>query len=166
MTYQGSRGDSVVFDKFIMGGTKKEVILTGYQGFVKDILWLIKVYSFEIQWLILPAIVLFEGSKRGERFVCILKKKTSLLHILWIVLECGSRSSIRFSYPAFCFYLFIKNLCSSSAVMENYKNAPRHLYGLTASQMDMFMTEDNPASRQAEKVTEVVQCRQLQAVLF
>lgn len=60
MTYQGSRGDSVVFDKFIMGGTKKEVILTGYQGFVKDILWLIKVYSFEIQWLILPAIVLFE----------------------------------------------------------------------------------------------------------
>lgn len=39
--------------------------------------------------------------------------------------------------------------------MENYKNVPKSLYGLTASQMDMFMTEDNPASRQSQKVTEV-----------
>lgn len=38
--------------------------------------------------------------------------------------------------------------------MDNYKNVPKHLYGLTASQMDMFMTEDNPVMRQAEKVTE------------
>lgn len=38
--------------------------------------------------------------------------------------------------------------------MDNYKNAPRYLYGLSASQMDMFMTEDNPVRRQAEKVTE------------
>lgn len=38
--------------------------------------------------------------------------------------------------------------------MDNYKNIPKHLYGLTASQMDMFMTEDNPVMRQAEKVTE------------
>ncbi|XP_010243400.1 PREDICTED: ATP-dependent Clp protease proteolytic subunit-related protein 1, chloroplastic [Nelumbo nucifera] len=39
-------------------------------------------------------------------------------------------------------------------LMDNYKNAPKYLYGLTASQMDMFMTEDSPISRQAEKVTE------------
>jgi len=39
--------------------------------------------------------------------------------------------------------------------MDNYKNVPRHLYGLNASQMDMFMTEDSPVRRQAEKVTEV-----------
>ncbi|XXG63912.1 hypothetical protein AAC387_Pa05g1998 [Persea americana] len=39
-------------------------------------------------------------------------------------------------------------------LMENYKNVPKSLYGLTASQMDMFMTEDNPASRQSQKVTE------------
>ncbi|CAI9781840.1 unnamed protein product [Fraxinus pennsylvanica] len=39
-------------------------------------------------------------------------------------------------------------------MMDNYKNAPQYLYGLTPSQMDMFMTEDNPVSRQAEKVTE------------
>ncbi|XP_065871046.1 ATP-dependent Clp protease proteolytic subunit-related protein 1, chloroplastic [Euphorbia lathyris] len=37
---------------------------------------------------------------------------------------------------------------------DNYKNVPRHLYGLTPSQMDMFMTEDNPARRQSESVTE------------
>ncbi|XP_020577908.1 ATP-dependent Clp protease proteolytic subunit-related protein 1, chloroplastic [Phalaenopsis equestris] len=37
---------------------------------------------------------------------------------------------------------------------ENYKNVPQHLYGLTASQMDMFMTEDNPVRRQQERVTE------------
>ncbi|XP_057782968.1 ATP-dependent Clp protease proteolytic subunit-related protein 1, chloroplastic [Salvia miltiorrhiza] len=39
-------------------------------------------------------------------------------------------------------------------LMENYKNAPQYLYGLTPSQMDMFMTEDNPVRRQSEKVTE------------
>ncbi|KAL0384317.1 UNVERIFIED_CONTAM: ATP-dependent Clp protease proteolytic subunit-related protein 1, chloroplastic [Sesamum radiatum] len=38
--------------------------------------------------------------------------------------------------------------------MDNYKNTPQYLYGLTPSQMDMFMTEDNPVRRQAEKVTE------------
>ncbi|KAI4318434.1 hypothetical protein MLD38_032137 [Melastoma candidum] len=37
---------------------------------------------------------------------------------------------------------------------ENFKNVPRYLYGLTPSQMDMFMTEDNPVRRQSEKVTE------------
>lgn len=40
-------------------------------------------------------------------------------------------------------------------VMDNYKNAPQYLYGLSPSQMDMFMTEDNPVRRQSEKVTEV-----------
>lgn len=39
--------------------------------------------------------------------------------------------------------------------MANYKHNPRHFYGLNASQMEMFMTEDSPVSRQAEKVTEV-----------
>ncbi|XP_050210618.1 ATP-dependent Clp protease proteolytic subunit-related protein 1, chloroplastic [Mercurialis annua] len=39
-------------------------------------------------------------------------------------------------------------------LMENYKNVPRHLYGLSPSQLDMFMTEDNPVRRQAESVTE------------
>ncbi|EPS66879.1 hypothetical protein M569_07897 [Genlisea aurea] len=39
-------------------------------------------------------------------------------------------------------------------LMSNYKNAPQYLYGLSPSQMDMFMTEDNPVRRQAEKVTE------------
>lgn len=42
-----------------------------------------------------------------------------------------------------------------AAVMDNYKNAPSCLYGLSASQMDMFMTEDNPFRRQADQVTEV-----------
>ncbi|KAH9655700.1 ATP-dependent clp protease proteolytic subunit-related protein 1 [Citrus sinensis] len=39
-------------------------------------------------------------------------------------------------------------------LMDNYKNVPRHLYGLTPSQMDMFMTEENPVCRQAASVTE------------
>ncbi|KAK6916339.1 Clp protease proteolytic subunit /Translocation-enhancing protein TepA [Dillenia turbinata] len=39
-------------------------------------------------------------------------------------------------------------------LMDNFKNVPQYLYGLTASQMDMFMTEDNPVRRQAESVTE------------
>eukprot|EP00262_Sarcandra_glabra_P021573 TRINITY_DN920_c0_g1_i1.p1 TRINITY_DN920_c0_g1~~TRINITY_DN920_c0_g1_i1.p1 ORF type:complete len:400 (-),score=68.18 TRINITY_DN920_c0_g1_i1:422-1621(-) len=39
-------------------------------------------------------------------------------------------------------------------LMDNFKNVPKHLYGLTASQMDMFMTEDSPIARQSEKVTE------------
>ncbi|KAL2930268.1 ATP-dependent Clp protease proteolytic subunit-related protein 1 chloroplastic [Bienertia sinuspersici] len=38
--------------------------------------------------------------------------------------------------------------------MENFKNVPQYLYGLTPSQMDMFMTEDNPVCRQSERVTE------------
>jgi len=39
-------------------------------------------------------------------------------------------------------------------LMDNYKNVPESLYGLSPSQMDMFMTEDNPIRRQSEKVTE------------
>ncbi|CAL0316345.1 unnamed protein product [Lupinus luteus] len=39
-------------------------------------------------------------------------------------------------------------------VMDNYKSAPKHLYGLSPSQMDMFMTEDNPIRQQSERVTE------------
>ncbi|XP_044489735.1 ATP-dependent Clp protease proteolytic subunit-related protein 1, chloroplastic-like isoform X5 [Mangifera indica] len=39
-------------------------------------------------------------------------------------------------------------------LMDNFKNVPQYLYGLSASQMDMFMTEDNPVCRQSERVTE------------
>ena len=39
-------------------------------------------------------------------------------------------------------------------LMENYKNVPQYFYGLTPSQMDMFMTEDNPISQLSERVTE------------
>ncbi|KGN43854.1 ATP-dependent Clp protease proteolytic subunit-related protein 1, chloroplastic [Cucumis sativus] len=39
-------------------------------------------------------------------------------------------------------------------LIENYKNVPQYLYGLTPSQMDMFMTEDNPVQRQSELVNE------------
>ncbi|PON90558.1 ATP-dependent Clp protease proteolytic subunit [Trema orientale] len=39
-------------------------------------------------------------------------------------------------------------------LMDNFKNAPQYLYGLSPSQMDMFMTEDNPVRRQSEAVTE------------
>ena len=40
--------------------------------------------------------------------------------------------------------------------MDNYKNIPKQFYGLTASQMEIFMTEDNPIRRQSERVTEVL----------
>ena len=61
-------------------------------------------------------------------------------------------------------YYWILALCSfltfnyflSFVVMDNYKNTPQYLYGLTPSQMDMFMTEDNPVRRQAERVTQVL----------
>lgn len=39
-------------------------------------------------------------------------------------------------------------------VMQNFKNVPQYFYGLNPAQMDMFMTEDSPVRRQAEKVTE------------
>ncbi|EOX98458.1 ATP-dependent Clp protease proteolytic subunit [Theobroma cacao] len=39
-------------------------------------------------------------------------------------------------------------------LMDNFKNVPQYLYGLSPSQMDMFMTEDNPVRRQSERVTE------------
>ncbi|XP_009616895.1 ATP-dependent Clp protease proteolytic subunit-related protein 1, chloroplastic-like [Nicotiana tabacum] len=39
-------------------------------------------------------------------------------------------------------------------LQDNYKSAPQYLYGLSPSQMDMFMTEDNPVRRQSESVTE------------
>ncbi|KAK8993563.1 hypothetical protein V6N11_033656 [Hibiscus sabdariffa] len=45
-----------------------------------------------------------------------------------------------------------KNL--KDGLMDNYKNVPGYLYGLSPSQMDMFMTEDSPVRRQSESVTE------------
>lgn len=58
------------------------------------------------------------------------------------------------------FHLMVRQLrflCLSSlfVVMDNFKNVPQYLYGLSPSQMDMFMTEDNPVRRQSERVTEV-----------
>ncbi|XP_042516412.1 adenine phosphoribosyltransferase 1-like [Macadamia integrifolia] len=38
-------------------------------------------------------------------------------------------------------------------LMDNNKNAPKYLYGLTPSQMDMFMTEDSLIRKQSKKVT-------------
>lgn len=64
--------------------------------------------------------------------------------------RCESRSSD--SYEHIPKQFREENL--KKGLMDNYKNVPKHLYGLTASQMDMFMTEDNPVMRQAEKVTE------------
>ncbi|KAK1324074.1 hypothetical protein QJS10_CPA02g00300 [Acorus calamus] len=37
---------------------------------------------------------------------------------------------------------------------ENFKNVPKYFYGLSPSQMDMFMTEDSPIMRQSQKATE------------
>eukprot|EP00249_Psilotum_nudum_P012185 c23628_g1_i1 orf=631-1851(-) len=39
-------------------------------------------------------------------------------------------------------------------LMENFKNVPSYFYGLNPSQMDMFLTEDSPVLRQADRVTE------------
>jgi len=39
--------------------------------------------------------------------------------------------------------------------MDNYKNVPQFLYGLSSAQMEMFMNDDNPYNRQSQKVTEV-----------
>ncbi|KAM7251742.1 hypothetical protein ACFE04_023625 [Oxalis oulophora] len=39
-------------------------------------------------------------------------------------------------------------------LMDNYKNIPSHLYGLSPSQIEMFMTKDNPFQRQSQCVTE------------
>ncbi|XP_010933602.1 ATP-dependent Clp protease proteolytic subunit-related protein 1, chloroplastic [Elaeis guineensis] len=64
--------------------------------------------------------------------------------------RCESRSSS--SYDHIPKQFREENL--KDGLMDNYKNASRYLYGLSASQMDMFMTEDNPVRRQAEKVTE------------
>jgi len=38
--------------------------------------------------------------------------------------------------------------------MDNYKNVPQFLYGLSSAQMEMFMNDDNPYNRQSQKVTE------------
>jgi ATP-dependent Clp protease protease subunit len=38
--------------------------------------------------------------------------------------------------------------------MDNYKNVPQFLYGLSPEQMEMFMDDDNPYNRQSQKVTE------------
>ena len=54
----------------------------------------------------------------------------------------------------------------SFVVAENFKNVLQYLYGLMPSQMDMFMTEDNPARRHSEKVTEVINLVSINLVSF
>ncbi|CAH9091133.1 unnamed protein product [Cuscuta epithymum] len=39
-------------------------------------------------------------------------------------------------------------------LMENYENIPQSLYGLTPSQLNIFMKEDNPVNRQSKSVNE------------
>ncbi|KAF0926692.1 hypothetical protein E2562_027129 [Oryza meyeriana var. granulata] len=39
-------------------------------------------------------------------------------------------------------------------LMDNYKNVPQFLYGLSPTQMEMFMNDDNPYDRQSQRVTE------------
>ncbi|KAH9608490.1 hypothetical protein KSS87_016288 [Heliosperma pusillum] len=58
------------------------------------------------------------------------------------------------SRPIPQFHMFYVSFLAIRKVMDNFKNVPQYLYGLSPSQMDMFMTEDNPVRRQSEKVTE------------
>ncbi|XP_051145385.1 ATP-dependent Clp protease proteolytic subunit-related protein 1, chloroplastic [Andrographis paniculata] len=70
-----------------------------------------------------------------------------------VVRRCGLKSPVaRKSLDRIPNQFREENL--KDGLMDNYKNTPKYLYGLTPSQMEMFMTEDNPVSRQAEKVTE------------
>jgi ATP-dependent Clp protease protease subunit len=39
-------------------------------------------------------------------------------------------------------------------LMDNYKNVPQFLYGLSPAQIEMFMNDDNPYDRQSQRVTE------------
>lgn len=39
-------------------------------------------------------------------------------------------------------------------LIDNYKNVPQFLYGLTPSQMDMFVSADNPMNKMSQCVTE------------
>jgi hypothetical protein len=68
-------------------------------------------------------------------------------------LICFCILSIKSSMPVFVLHHF-KVLCPL-AVMDNYKNVPQFLYGLSSAQMEMFMNDDNPYNRQSQKVTEV-----------
>ncbi|KAK3412291.1 ATP-dependent Clp protease proteolytic subunit-related protein 1, chloroplastic [Eucalyptus grandis] len=64
----------------------------------------------------------------------------------------GRRSGVRASLDHIPKQFRQENL--KEGLAENFKNVPQYLYGLSPSQMDMFMTEDNPVRRQSEKVTE------------
>ncbi|XP_027364200.1 ATP-dependent Clp protease proteolytic subunit-related protein 1, chloroplastic isoform X2 [Abrus precatorius] len=66
--------------------------------------------------------------------------------------RCFNSSSVKCSLDHVPKQFRQENL--KDGLMENYKNASKYLYGLTPSQIDMFMTEDNPVRRQSEGVTE------------
>ncbi|XP_002970082.2 ATP-dependent Clp protease proteolytic subunit-related protein 1, chloroplastic [Selaginella moellendorffii] len=39
-------------------------------------------------------------------------------------------------------------------LMDNFKNVPQSLYGLTPAQMDMFLVDDNPFTKKSKELTE------------
>ncbi|KAG6492823.1 ATP-dependent Clp protease proteolytic subunit-related protein 1, chloroplastic-like [Zingiber officinale] len=67
-----------------------------------------------------------------------------------VACRCESRSSNNYDHIPRKFRE--ENL--KEGLKQNYENFPQSMYGLTPSQMDMFLTEDNPVTRQATKVTE------------
>ena len=77
---------------------------------------------------------------------------TSLICLDEILIIMICNSIHMFQGPVIVASSFIFNLL---AVMDNYKNIPQFLYGLSPSQMEMFTTDDNPYNRQSKKVTEV-----------
>ncbi|XP_074575353.1 ATP-dependent Clp protease proteolytic subunit-related protein 1, chloroplastic [Curcuma longa] len=67
-----------------------------------------------------------------------------------VACRCESRSSNNYDHIPRKFRE--ENL--KEGLKQNYESFPQSMYGLTPSQMDMFLTEDNPVTRQATKVTE------------
>lgn len=84
---------------------------------------------------------------RSCNYILLLIYEDSVLELKEVDCSC--------SYIVFLMHLLITRIKFYAVVMDNYKNAPQYLYGLSPSQMDMFMTEDNPVRRQSEAVTEV-----------
>ncbi|XP_068639933.1 ATP-dependent Clp protease proteolytic subunit-related protein 1, chloroplastic [Aristolochia californica] len=66
--------------------------------------------------------------------------------------RCQSVSATSKSYDHIPKQFREENL--KDGLVDNFKNAPKHMFGLSPSQIDMFMTEDNPVSRQSQKLTE------------
>ena len=70
---------------------------------------------------------------------------TSLICLDEILIIMICNSIHMFHGPVIVASSYIFNLL---AVMDNYKNIPQFLYGLSPSQMEMFKTDDNPYNEQ------------------